>query len=164
MFLKQVFMFLVVGLFVTGANSSELSSVKNNDKQIAMKLAIKDLELREKTAATRKLEVATLRLLKSAATFSRDNCDDDKPDSGTSSCWDKCSSEGWSSSYCDSLCGSDSSTGQESCWDKCSSEGWSSSYCNNLCGSSTDGGQEGCWEKCSAEGWSSSYCKNLCGT
>lgn len=83
---------------------------------------------------------------------------------GSQSCWDKCQAEGYGSSTCSTRCGTDTSGGSASCWDKCTAEGYGSSTCSTRCGTDTSGGSSACWEKCTAEGYGSSTCSSRCGT
>jgi hypothetical protein len=84
--------------------------------------------------------------------------------SGSESCWNKCSAEGYGSSTCAGRCGIDTGSGSETCWDKCSSEGYGSSTCAGRCGVDTGSGSQSCWNKCSSEGYGSSTCAERCGT
>ena len=178
----------------SGLTDSELTaSFVKNDQELAIKSALQELELRQRTSASDarlKAELGIPSPLSSRLKFldalkakqkgggsctekCEKVCDDDNGDhddhhdhdsGGTESCWDSCSKQGWSTSYCAQTCGTSNDAGQDGCWESCTKSGWSTSYCAQTCGTSSDESKESCWDSCTKAGWSVSYCKQQCGT
>lgn len=160
---------LVLGLcllsLVAKGEVSKISALNEKDVELAKQFAVSDMLLLQ-SSSKKDQELKKIKSFVSVFKInqSRHDCPGDLPPSGSASCWDACSEDGWSSSYCSNLCGTSSGQGSASCWDACSEDGWSSSYCSNLCGTSTGQGSAACWDSCTEDGWSSSYCATLCGT
>ena len=84
--------------------------------------------------------------------------------SGSGACWERCNKDGWSLSTCKDTCKTTTNIGSSTCWTRCNKDGWSLSTCVGYCGVSTQGAINICWDRCTKDGWSLSTCKSTCGT